>query len=170
MAISLLGQIRNLAAVTPPTYPADTVVLFAPRDQVQRAVEVALGFATVSLKVAMFALTDPAVNAILHAKASAAGFEFQMSLDSSQATTNPKMGPVVASWVGDPRVKTGTSARGNYSHLKTAVVDHLYVVSGSTNWTLSGELYEDNELVVRRHAPLAAWYERQLDAVFARMT
>lgn len=168
--MSLIGQLKKIAAVPLPAgYPTDTAVLFAPRDNVQHALELVIGAAVVSLKIGMFALTDPAVNALLHMKASTAGIEFQMSLDSSQAATNPKMGPIVASWAGDARVKTGTSARGNYSHVKVAVVDHLYVVGGSTNFTLSGELYEDNELVVRKHHVLAAWYEQQLDAIFARM-
>ena len=168
---TLITQVRSLAAVpTPKGYPTDTAVLFSPRDKVQAAIELMLNSATVSLKVAMFALTDPAVNTILHTKAALpAPFEFQMTLYSDEATTDLPMKAIVAGWATDPRVVTGTSAKGDYSHLKVAVVDHEYIIDGSTNFTLSGEEGEDNTIIVRKHAVLALWYETQLDAIYAHM-
>jgi phosphatidylserine/phosphatidylglycerophosphate/cardiolipin synthase-like enzyme len=172
--MSLISQLRALTAPSAPWpttgMPSDRVVLFAPRDKVAMAIQQVLNSAKVSLKVAMFTLTDPTVNALLHAKAALpAPFEFQMTLDSVQATTNAAMVPIVAGWGTDERVVVGNSGRGNYSHSKIAVVDHLYVMSGSTNYSVAGQGYEDNELIVQKHVGLAAWYEKQLDAVFARM-
>jgi phosphatidylserine/phosphatidylglycerophosphate/cardiolipin synthase-like enzyme len=150
--------------------PTDTVVLFSPRDNCHEALLTVLGSATVSINAAMFTLTDTALNAVLHAKAALpAPFEFQMTLDATEATTVAAMVPIVAGWVNDSRVVIGNSSRGNYSHDKLCVVDHLYVIDGSTNWTASGESYENNTWVCRRNAALAAWYETQLDAIYAYM-
>lgn len=170
-AKSLLTQLRAFTTVPlPKGMPTDTVVLFSPRDNVHEALLTVLGSAQVSINAAMFTLTDPEINAVLHAKAALPEpFVFQMTLDATEATTVEAMVPIVAGWASDTRVAIGNSSRGNYSHDKLCVVDHLYVVDGSTNWTASGQSYENNTLIVRKHAVLAAWYETQLNAIYTYM-
>jgi hypothetical protein len=46
--------------------------------------------------------------------------------------------------------------RSAYSHLKVVIVDGIYTVRGSTNWSLSGETKQDNELTLSRNAVIAA--------------
>jgi phosphatidylserine/phosphatidylglycerophosphate/cardiolipin synthase-like enzyme len=49
------------------------------------------------------------------------------------------------------------------SHLKIVIVDGVYTVKGSTNWSLSGEQQQDNELSLSRNAVLAAETRAILD-------
>jgi phosphatidylserine/phosphatidylglycerophosphate/cardiolipin synthase-like enzyme len=52
-------------------------------------------------------------------------------------------------------IAIGRSSRGDISHDKLLVVDGLYTVTGSTNWSFGGEELQDNQLTVSRD-PLAA--------------
>ncbi len=49
------------------------------------------------------------------------------------------------------------------SHLKIVIVDGVYTVKGSTNWSLSGEEQQDNELTLSRNAVVAAETRAILD-------
>jgi len=49
------------------------------------------------------------------------------------------------------------------SHLKIVIVDGVYTVKGSTNWSLSGEQQQDNELSLSRNAVIAAETRAILD-------
>ena len=49
------------------------------------------------------------------------------------------------------------------SHLKIVIVDGVYTVKGSTNWSLSGEQQQDNELSLNRNAVIAAETRAILD-------
>jgi len=61
-------------------------------------------------------------------------------------------------------IAIGTSSRHNaISHLKIVIVDGVYTVKGSTNWSLSGEQDQDNELTLSRSAVIAAETRAILD-------
>jgi phosphatidylserine/phosphatidylglycerophosphate/cardiolipin synthase-like enzyme len=47
--------------------------------------------------------------------------------------------------------------------LKVLIVDSLWVVSGSTNWSMSGKQQQDNQLTVSQNPVLAAQYRTILD-------
>jgi phosphatidylserine/phosphatidylglycerophosphate/cardiolipin synthase-like enzyme len=49
------------------------------------------------------------------------------------------------------------------SHLKIVIVDGVYTVRGSTNWSLWGEQQQDNELSLSRNAVIAAEARAILD-------
>ena len=49
------------------------------------------------------------------------------------------------------------------SHLKIVIVDGVYTVKGSTNWSLSGEEQQDNEVTLNRNAVVAAETRAILD-------
>lgn len=93
-----------------------------------------------------------------------------MSLDSSQAAgVHEKV--LVAPWASamGTSVAVGRSVKHAISHLKVAVVDGLYVVGGSTNWSLGGATAQDNELVVQRSPLVAARYSAILDVNHSEM-
>lgn len=157
-------------------WPADVRSFFSPRDVcVPLVLSQLLGSATESVKVNMYGYDSGPLDAILHAKAAETGFCFQMSLDKSQAAGVHERA-LVQPWASSlgTTVAVGTSVKHAISHLKVAVVDGLYVISGSTNWSTSGETLQDNELVIHRNAAIAARYGAILDlnhaAMLAQMT
>ena len=88
-----------------------------------------------------------------------------MSLDRSQATGAHEK-QILAQWNNDAfgnSIAIGHSAKGAISHLKIVIVDGVYTVKGSTNWSLSGEQKQDNELTLSRNAVIAAETRAQLD-------
>src|ERR1044071_9957730 len=89
-----------------------------------------------------------------------------MSLDRSQSTGAHEK-QILASWANDAfgnSIAIGTSSVHNaISHLKIVIVDGVYTVKGSTNWSLSGEQEQDNELSLSRNAVIAAETRAILD-------
>ena len=74
---------------------------------------------------------------------------------------------ILAEWNNDAfgnSIAIGTSSVHNaISHLKIVIVDGVYTVKGSTNWSLSGEQQQDNELSLNRNAVIAAETRAILD-------
>lgn len=161
----------NAAAPFPDDWPDDTWVFCSPRDPgVHKAIAAVLESTQRSVKVNMYGYDDNELDAILHAKAADPAVVFQMSLDSSQAGgVHEKV--LLQPWASaeGTTVAVGRSIRSAISHLKVAVIDGLYVIDGSTNWSLSGETKQDNQLTIRRNAAIARHYTDLLDANHAAM-
>jgi phosphatidylserine/phosphatidylglycerophosphate/cardiolipin synthase-like enzyme len=152
-------------------WPPDVRSFFSPRDAcVPHVLQMIVSSAQDSVKVNMYGYDDDALDAILHSKAALPGFCFQMSLDKSQAGGVHEKA-LVAPWASSlgTSVAVGTSVKSAISHLKVCIIDGLYVVSGSTNWSTSGETKQDNELVIHRNAALASRYGAVLDMNHAAM-
>lgn len=152
-------------------WPPDVRSFFSPRDAcIPQVLQQMIGAARASVKVNMYGYDDPSLDAILHSKAAVPGFCFQMSLDKSQSQGLHEKA-LVAPWASSlgTSVAVGTSIKNAISHLKVCVIDGLYVLSGSTNWSSSGETRQDNELMVHRNAALASMYGSVLDSNHAAM-
>src|SRR5215469_7788792 len=89
-----------------------------------------------------------------------------MSLDRSQSTTAHEK-QILATWNNNAfgnSIAIGTSSlHSAISHLKIVIVDGVYTVKGSTNWSLSGEQQQDNKLSLSRNAVIAAETRAVLD-------
>ena len=89
-----------------------------------------------------------------------------MSLDRRQAGEAHEK-QILANWDNNAfgnSIAIGTSSVHNaISHLKIVIVDGVYTVKGSTNWSLSGEQQQDNELSLSRNAVIAAETRAILD-------
>jgi len=141
-------------------YPDDQRTFFAPRDNVHGLLVALLDSAQHSIVVNMFGYDDDELNKIIQAKLADEKIYVQMSLDRSQSTGAHEK-QILASWANDA---FGNSiAIGTISHLKIVIVDGVYTVKGSTNWSLSGEQQQDNELTLSRNAVVAAETRAILD-------
>jgi phosphatidylserine/phosphatidylglycerophosphate/cardiolipin synthase-like enzyme len=151
----------------PDGYPTDSATYFAPEDGpgMHKLIVDLITVARHSVVLNMYGYDDDEADTALFAKAADPGIYFQMSLDKSQAGgVHEKL--LLAHWYEKPMgtsIAVGQSAKHAISHLKVMIVDGLWVVSGSTNWSLSGEQQQDNQLTVTQNAVLAAQYRSILD-------
>jgi phosphatidylserine/phosphatidylglycerophosphate/cardiolipin synthase-like enzyme len=147
-------------------YPDDQRTFFAPRDNVHGLLVTLLGSAQHSIVVNMFGYDDDELNKIIQGKLADKKVYVQMSLDRSQASGVHEK-EILAKWNNNAfgnSIAIGTSSVHNaISHLKIVIVDGVYTVKGSTNWSLSGEQQQDNELSLSRNAVIAAETRAILD-------
>jgi phosphatidylserine/phosphatidylglycerophosphate/cardiolipin synthase-like enzyme len=147
-------------------YPDDQRTFFAPRDLVHGLLAALLGSAQHSIVVNMFGYDDDELNSIIQEKLADEKVYVQMSLDRSQSTGAHEK-EILAKWSNDSfgnSIAIGTSSVHNaISHLKIVIIDGVYTVKGSTNWSLSGEQQQDNELTLSRNAVIAAETRAILD-------
>jgi phosphatidylserine/phosphatidylglycerophosphate/cardiolipin synthase-like enzyme len=147
-------------------YPDTERTFFAPRDNVHGLLVALIGSAQHSIVVNMFGYDDDELNKIIQAKLADENVYVQMSLDRSQATGVHEKN-ILAQWANNAfgnSIAIGTSSVHNaISHLKIVIVDGVYTVKGSTNWSLSGEQQQDNELTLSRNAVIAAETRAVLD-------
>src|SRR6266571_4220939 len=147
-------------------YPDDQRTFFAPRDNVHGLLVALLGTAQHSIVVNMFGYDDDELNSIIQGKLADERVYVQMSLDRTQASGVHEKA-ILAKWNNNAfgnSIAIGTSSVHNaISHLKIVIVDGVYTVKGSTNWSLSGEQQQDNELTLSRNAVVAAETRAILD-------
>ena len=147
-------------------YPDDERTFFAPRDKIHELLVALLNSAQHSIVVNMFGYDDDELNSIIQSKLDDAHVYVQMSLDRSQASGVHEK-EILAKWNNNAfgnSIAIGTSSVHNaISHLKIVIVEGVYTVKGSTNWSLSGEQQQDNELTLSRNAVIAAETRAILD-------
>jgi phosphatidylserine/phosphatidylglycerophosphate/cardiolipin synthase-like enzyme len=146
-------------------YPSDVRTFYSPVDDVHGMLVSLLASAQQSLVINMYGYDDSDLNDIILAKVNDDHIFVQMSLDKSQARGVHEH-EVLATWnnamIGNS-IAIGTSTKGALSHMKIAIIDGVYTVRGSTNWSLAGEQQQDNELTVHNNPVIAAETRAELD-------
>lgn len=147
-----LGQFKAGGSF-PTDYPADTLTFYSPRDQgVHEVILWTLLQAKHSIVLNMYGFDDDAAADLIVDATSREDLYVQISLDSSQAGgihERELLKRFNADLIGNS-IAIGRSIHGAISHLKMLVVDGLYLVDGSTNWSASGEQKQDNQLTLSR--------------------
>jgi len=146
-------------------YPEDIRTFFSPVDDVHGVLVALLNSTQKSLVLNMYGYDDDELNEIIQKKVKDEHIYVQMSLDKTQAAGVHEK-TLLASWRNDligNSIAIGQSTSGAISHLKILVVDGVYTVRGSTNWSLSGEQKQDNELTIHNNAVVAAETRAELD-------
>jgi phosphatidylserine/phosphatidylglycerophosphate/cardiolipin synthase-like enzyme len=146
-------------------YPDDVRTFFSPVDAVHEVLRSLLESTQKSIVVNMFGYDDPVLNDIILEKLTDEHVYVQMSLDSREAAIATEKA-LLAKWRHDlagNSIAIGHSSKGAISHMKIVIVDGIYTVRGSTNWSLSGEQDQDNELTIHNNAVIAAETRAQLD-------
>jgi phosphatidylserine/phosphatidylglycerophosphate/cardiolipin synthase-like enzyme len=133
----------------PSGYPADRRRFWAPYDDVHGVLTTGIESVTQQLVVAMYGFTDDALAEAIEKKLADPNIHCQITLDQSQAggTVEKRM---LQKWglLDSNSVAVGTSEHGAIMHRKCFVLDLRFLLTGSTNLSLSAETKQDNELTV----------------------
>jgi hypothetical protein len=147
-------------------YPPDQRTFYSPRDSVHPMLASLIGGAQRSLVLNMYGYDDDDLDDLIRQKLFEERVYVQMSLDKSQAGGKHEK-EILKKWPNEEfgsSIAIGTSSVGHkISHLKVLIVDGVYTVTGSTNWSLSGESEQDNQLTINRNAVIAAETRAVLD-------
>jgi hypothetical protein len=152
-----LGQFKQ-AGRFPAGYSAESLTFYSPRDTgVHHVIVWTLLQVTNSVAVNMYGFDDPHTAALIRAHTEAEDVAVTMTLDSSQAGGRAEQ-ELLRKFNNDligNSIAIGRSERGAISHDKMMVIDGVYLITGSTNWSYGGELLQDNQLTLSR-SPVAA--------------
>lgn len=151
----------------PAGYPRNLRTLYAPYDRIEAALLALVRSTRTSLALAMYALTDRLLADAVKTLMADPAVDVQLTFDASQAGLPAETALLAAEQYPATSVAVGQSERGSLMHLKLAVIDGLDVAAGSTNWTKSGEQYQDNQLTVIRNKAVAAEARARVDAIHA---
>ena len=147
-------------------YPPNVKAFYSPDDNIHGLLQSLLASAEQSIVLNMFGYDDTDLDAIIKTKLKDEHVYVQMSLDRSQSKSGKTERQILAAWDNDyfgNSIAIGTSSKHAISHLKMVIVDGIYTVKGSTNWSLGGEQKQDNELTVHNNAVIAAETRAELD-------
>jgi phosphatidylserine/phosphatidylglycerophosphate/cardiolipin synthase-like enzyme len=139
-------------------YPANMRTFYSPQDHVPQVLQTVVSSVAKSIVVAMYGYDDDVLAEMLDVALRNPAIYVQITLDASQAAgTHEK--DLLAKYANDMTgnsVAIGRSEKGAIMHRKMVIVDGLWRVSGSTNWSTSGETLQDNELTIIRDPMVCA--------------
>ena len=150
-------------------YPSNIRTYYSPVDNVHGALVEIVKSAKHSLVVAMYGWDDPELQAAIMEKVNSEHVYVQFTLDSSQAGGTHEKVLLAALNAPATSVAIGRSERGAIQHLKCLVVDNAVLVTGSTNWSTSGESLQDNTCVIISDAYVAGEATARISAIHANM-
>lgn len=148
LAVTDLDQYKVRGVLT--GYPTNVRTFYSPIDDVHGVLKALIGSARHSIVVAMYGFDDDELADLLDRALKDPHMYVQISLDKSQAGgvhERDLLAKYAHEMTGNS-VAIGTSEKSAIMHRKMVIIDGLWRVSGSTNWSTSGETLQDNELTV----------------------
>lgn len=118
-----------------------------------------------SIDMAAYVLTDRSLTAAL-GRAAMRGVKVRVYLDGDEMGRGASPIEDIA---GAPNIEVRRKARGrDLMHLKSYQVDDRVLRSGSANFTVSGEVYQDNDLIVIESPQAAARFRETFEKLWSR--
>ncbi len=168
--VSILDQ--YLAVPVPAGYPTDRRRMFVTVDQVQAAIYAAVAATRISQVVAVYSFDEEPMVAQLVANYHSIpdGLPTLIVQDRScyETSEGTRVSAPLVALRGQPnfRWSVGTSDRGEIMHMKSAALDGLLCITGSTNWSKSGECEEDNECEFALNTALATQLTARIEQIY----
>lgn len=153
----------------PADYPPTWRTFYAGTDDVHGAILAVIKSAQTSIACAMYGFDDDEIADAIEAKLTDQHVQVVLTLDSSQAGGVHERKLLAHEAYPRSIIAVGRSEHGAIMHLKEAVVDGLIVITGSTNWSTSGETLQSNQLTVLFDRAEAHLARCRIDAIHAAM-
>lgn len=170
MALDDLSSLyRYKAEPFSPGYPADALTFYSPVDDIHAVLVALVHSAAKSCVVAMYGFDDEELAVALHAKLLNEKCFVQLSLDKSQAGGVHEKALLAKADYPANSIAYGNSEKHAIMHMKLLIIDGVDLVTGSTNWSTSGETKQDNQLTVIRDPLVAAEARSRIDIVHTSM-
>lgn len=146
-------------------YPGDSRRFYSPIDNVHGVLTDLVKSCRQSLVLSMFGYDDDELAGLIDGILKTPNIYAQITLDKSQAGGVHERAILAKykSEMAGNTVAIGTSEHGAIIHRKMMIVDGIWLVTGSTNWSTSGESDQDNELTVIKSAIVCAEARHILD-------
>lgn len=133
----------------PPGYDLSVRRFYSPVDGVHPVAMALIQAAQRELVVAMFGFDDDLLADAIAAKMANPNIVVQLTLDKSQAGGVHERDLLNREKYPANLVAVGSSEHGRIMHMKLMIIDGVFLVTGSTNWSTAAETLQDNELTVR---------------------
>lgn len=147
-----------------PTY-AGVRVLYGPGDGFDSVDSRLIGDARRSIDMAAYVLTDRSLTAAL-GRAAMRGVKVRVYLDGEDMGRGASPIQAIA---GAPNLEVRRKGRSrDLMHLKSYQVDGRVLRSGSANFSVSGGVYQDNDLIVIDSPHAAARFRETFERLWAR--
>ena len=169
MLITDLDKFKKWPA--PAEFPPNHRRFWSPYDDGHGVLMTLLDECHSSMVMSMYGLTDPELAAKVDENLNDDDLYCQVTLDATEAAspTERKLLFEKLHWdLHSNSVAWGRSEKGKIIHLKVLILDGVWLVTGSTNWSVSGETEQDNELLVTYSAAACAEARNFLDLSHAK--
>jgi len=147
-----LGRFKQ-AQSFPHGYNREYLTFYAPRDAgVHQVLLWTLLQARSSVAINMYGFDDSQMVALIRHHAKDPSMVVTLSLDSSEAggKLESELLKLLKNDLPGNSIAIGRSEKHAISHDKLMVIDGLYLITGSTNWSFGGEAEQDNQLTLTR--------------------
>lgn len=153
----------------PDDYPATWRTFYASVDDVHGVLLAVIKSAKTSLAVAIYGFDDDEIADAIAEKLNDEHVQVTLTLDSSQAGGVHERKILARENYPSSIIAIGRSEHGAIVHLKELVVDGLIVVTGSTNFSTSGETLQSNQCTVLFDRAEAHLARCRIDAIHSHI-